>query len=58
VIVAGGLPMAFLDLLCRIVAEAVGGFHRLEVGDIGGVGLSYVAEVGAVGGGCFSGAVA
>jgi hypothetical protein len=50
--------MAFLDLLCRIVAEAVGGFHRLEVGDIGSVGLSYVAEVGAMGGGCFSGAVA
>jgi hypothetical protein len=46
------------DLWCRIVAEVVGGFHRLEVRDIGGVGLAYVAEVVAVGGGYFGGVVA
>jgi hypothetical protein len=58
VLVACGLPIDFFDLWCRIVAEVVGGFHRLEVRDIGGVGLAYVAEVVAVGGGYFGGVVA
>jgi hypothetical protein len=32
VLVAGGLPVGFLDLWCHIVAEAIGGFCRLVVG--------------------------
>jgi hypothetical protein len=43
---------------CHIVGEAGGGFHRLVVGDIGGVGFARVAEMVAVGGDCFGGVVA
>jgi hypothetical protein len=31
-LVAGCLPVGFLNLWCHIVAEAVGGFHRLVMG--------------------------
>jgi hypothetical protein len=58
VLVAGGLPMGFFDPWWLIVAEAVGGFHRLEVADIGGVGLVYAVEVVAMGGACFGDAAA
>jgi hypothetical protein len=58
VLVAGDLSMGFWDLWCYIVVEAASGFHRMAMGDIGGVGLAYVAEVVAVGGGYFGGAAA
>jgi hypothetical protein len=32
VLVASCLSVCFLDLWCHILAEAVGGFHRLMVG--------------------------
>jgi hypothetical protein len=32
VLVAGCLPMVFLNLWCHIVVEVVDGFHRLVVG--------------------------
>jgi hypothetical protein len=58
VLVAGDLPMGFWDLWCHIVVEATGGFRRLAVGDIGGLGLTYVVEVVVVGGCYFGGAAA
>jgi hypothetical protein len=45
VLVAGGLPMGFLDRWCHIVAEVVGGFRTLLAGGIGGVVYGYVVEV-------------
>jgi hypothetical protein len=46
VLVAGGLPIGFLGLWCHIVAEAVGGCHKLVVGGIGDARFGYVVEVG------------
>jgi hypothetical protein len=43
VLVGGYLPVGLLNLWCPIVAEVIGGFHRLVVGDIGDVKLAYVA---------------
>jgi hypothetical protein len=50
VLVGRCLPVGFLNLWCHIVMKAVGGFHRLMVGDIGVVGLANVAEVAMDGG--------
>jgi hypothetical protein len=48
-LVADGLPASSLGLWCHIAAEVVGGFRRLVVGCIAGVGFGYATEV--VGGG-------
>jgi hypothetical protein len=55
-LVADGLPASSLGLWCHIAAEVVGGFRRLVVGCIAGVGFGYATEVVGVGGCCTSGA--
>jgi hypothetical protein len=55
-LVASNLSMGFLDQWCQIVVEAIGGFHTSVVRCIEGVGFRYVAEVGEVDWGYFSGA--
>jgi hypothetical protein len=58
-LVVGCLSVGFLNPWCHIVAEDVGGFHRLVVGDIGGAGFAFAVEVVvAVGGGWVGGTVA
>jgi hypothetical protein len=49
VLIVGDLPMGFLGRWCRIVAQAVDGFHTLLAVGIEVVVFGYVAEVEVVG---------
>jgi hypothetical protein len=57
VLAIGGLPIGFFGSVVPFVVAAIGGFHRLVVGDIEDVRFGYAVEVGEVDWGCFDGAV-